>query len=64
MSCGGMWSVYSSFQYRSGVLVAVVACWSLALSVSITADQHRSKGGVRVVSDMLDASRVSFSERS
>ena len=56
--------MYSSFQDRSGVLVAVVACWSFAQSMSIPQMNTAQRGAVRVVSDRLDASKVSFSERS
>ena len=64
MACGCIWRVYSSLQYRASALVAVVGRYTLALSVSITTDQQPQRGADGVVSDMLDASRVSFSERS
>ena len=64
MACGCIWRVYSSFQYRASALVAVVGRYTLAPSVSITTDQQPQRGADVVVSDMLDASSVSFSKRS
>ena len=64
MACAGVLRVYSSFQHRSGALVAVVGHYTLAPSVSISPVHHAECHEEMVVSRGLDASRVSFSERS
>ena len=64
MGCGGIWRPNSSLQYRSGALVAVVACYTLAPSVSISPVHSAECHEEMIVSDGLDASRMSFSERS
>ena len=63
-ACGGVWRPYSSLQYRSSALVAVVACWSFALSIPIPPINTGQRGADGVVSGGLDASRESFSKRS
>ena len=50
MACGGVCRPYSSLQYRSGALVAVVACWSFALSMSISPVHTAQRGADWVMS--------------
>ena len=64
MACGGVGCPYSSLEYRPGALVVVVGRYTFAPSVS-TSPVHRAECHEEmVVSGGLDASMVSFSERS